>query len=516
MRKAIDWPEWADPTPRYARLQEIFSALKQARAHADDLLSGQVAQIREKVEQLEAAVEDGGLSEAQKLLGEARSLCEIVPAPDVAELQKRLGRGASRLAELKDWQTFATTPKRQALCEAMQALAESPLAPRRQADRIKKLRGEWQALGTVTQAADRALAEAFNEQAEKAFEPCRVFFADQAEQRQRNLSERQRICEQLQTYLEATDWRLADMKAAERIMRAARDEWRRFHPVDRNPGAALDERFEALQERLHQKVKTAWESNLAAKGEIVAEAEALSGNDASAKERIAAVKDLQRRWKAVGITPRKPDQELWQRFRAACDQVFAELDASRKALQTENEARRSRNDQALEEFAATLAGTTVDSAEESVLRQFMKLKAELTDLPAGEKRSLLRRHDDLSESYRQLLAKRAEAERSQILNQLRLADAAAVAADGDTAADVEQLRTMTVQAELAAGLESPADDETLRLQLQVERLNAGFSGSAETSDPLTLARRWNDMGVKSEAVAPLRDRFFAALVKGWD
>ena len=75
---------------------------------------------------------------------------------------------------------------------------------------------------------------------------------------------------------------------------------------------------------------------------------------------------------------------------------------------------------------------------------------------------------------------------------------------------------MTVHAELAAGMDSPADDEALRLQLQVERLNAGFSGSAETSDPLTLARHWNRMGAKPAAAAPLRDRFFAALLKGWD
>ncbi len=516
LRKEIDWPEWADPTASYSRLLEIQRVLKQMDVQAEDLLNTQVAEIRLKVDQLESAVEDGSLSDARKLMSEARSLCDLLPASGVAGLQKRLGRSASRLSELKDWQTFATTPKRQALCEAMGGLAASPLPPRRQADRIKKLRGEWQALGPITQAADRRLAEVFNEQAEKAFETCRVFFADQAEQRQRNLSDRQRICDQLETYLEATDWRQADMKAAERIMRAARDEWRRFHPVDRNPGAVLEARFEALQERLYQKIKSEWERNLAAKGDIVVEAEALAGNDASPKERIAAVKALQQRWKAIGITPRKPDQEHWQRFRAACDLVFAELDASRQALQTETEARRTRNEQALDQFASALAGTTADSAEESVLGGFMKLKTELEELPAGVKNSLLRRHDELSGRYRALLAQRAVVERGRTLNELRQADAATVAADSGTAADVEELRRMTVRAELAASLDSPAEDEPLRLQLQVERLNAGFSGSADTADPLTLARRWRDLGAKSEAAETLRDRFFTALLKGWE
>ena len=516
LRKEIDWPEWADPTTSYNRLLEIQNVLKQMHVQAEDLLKAQIAEIGLKVDQLERAVEDGSLSDARKLMSEARSLCDLLPAPAVAGLQKRLGRCASRLAELKDWQTFATTPKRQALCEAMESLAETPLAPQRQADRIKKLRSEWQALGPITQTADRRLAEDFNAQAEKAFEPCRAFFSGQAEQRQRNLSDRQRICDQLETYLEATDWRQADMKAAERIMRAARDEWRRFHPVDRNPGAVLEERFEALQERLYQKIRSEWERNLAAKGDIVVEAEALAGNDASPKERIAAVKALQQRWKAIGITPRKPDQEHWQRFRAACDLVFAELDASRQALQTETEARRTRNEQALDQFASALAGATADSAEESVLSGFMKLKTELEELPAGVKNSLLRRHDELGGRYRALLAQRAVVERGRTLNELRQTDAATVAADGETAADAEELRRMTVRAELAAGLDSPADDEPLRLQLQVERLNAGFSGSADTADPLTLARRWRDLGAKPETAATLRDRFFTALLTGWD
>ena len=73
----------------------------------------------------------------------------------------------------------------------------------------------------------------FDALAERAFEPCKAYFADQAAQRAENLSKRQALCQQLQDYLENTDWQTADMQAAEAISRTARAEWRKHHPCDR-------------------------------------------------------------------------------------------------------------------------------------------------------------------------------------------------------------------------------------------------------------------------------------------
>ena len=109
----------------------------------------------------------------------------------------------------------------------------------------------------------------FNRYAEQAFEPCRVHFNEQAELRKRNLAECRRICEQLEEYLDNVDWASADMRAAEQIMRAARDEWRAHHPVDRRHAKEIDARFEALQERIFVQVKKVWDANLAAKQAIV-------------------------------------------------------------------------------------------------------------------------------------------------------------------------------------------------------------------------------------------------------
>jgi hypothetical protein len=536
LRRDLAWPAWAPPAPALSQVLATEQTLAEELTRADARLEQELAELDGQVAELTRAIDDGHLNDARRLLGQARSRHDTLPAQAVRSLDKALGRQAARLAELKDWQTFATTPKREALVEAMTALAEAPLAPPEQADRIKTLRRDWQALGPVTQAADGRLADRFNAAAEKAFETCRAYFAELGEQRKANLAERERICDQLERYLADTDWSNADMKAAERIMRTARDEFRRFHPVDRNPGKAVERRFEKLQGELHDRVKAAWDRNLAAKEALVAEAEALEAADAPVADKVATAKTLQRRWREVGITPRRPDQRLWQAFRAACDAIFSARDEKRQAADAALEAELERLAGVFDEFERLLERASAATASEAGLRQFLQATAEIDRLPPARRRGPAERRQDLQARYRHLLkARQREAARERIAAlagwdtavssaeqagspaDLPVPDGlpaavaeARAAASGDPVAP-EQLRRLTVRAELAAGLDSPAADEALRLEVQVERLQAGLSGGGSEESAGALAEAWCRLGPKDAAAAPLRDRFFAAL-----
>jgi len=534
----VAWPAWAPPAPALARMQAARQTLADDLARADARLEQELGELDAQVAALTSAIDEGHLNDARRLLSQARSRHDALPPQAVRRLDKALGRQAARLAELKDWQTFATTPKREALVEAMTALATEPLPAPEQADRIKALRRDWQALGPVTQAVDGRLADRFNAEAEKAFETCRAYFAELGEQRKANLAERQRICDQLERYLAETDWHNADMKAAERIMRTARDEFRRFHPVDRNPGKAVERRFEKLQGELHQRVKAEWDRNLAAKEALVAEAEALAAGDAPVAEKVDGAKALQRRWREVGVTPRRPDQRLWQAFRAACDSIFSARDERRQAADAALEADLERLSGALDEFERLLDSATAASASEAELRGFLNATADLDRLPPPRRRPLAERRRDLQARYRQLLeAARLQAVREQLGAMARwdtevsaaesagnttevappeglpAAAAQARAATSGEPVAAETLRRLTVRAELIAGLDSPAADESLRLELQVERLQAGLSGGGSEESAAALAEAWCRLGPKDAAADPLRERFFRALDK---
>jgi hypothetical protein len=511
------WPQWAPPSSGYAALLAARERVRADLQEAGRLQTEQLGCLESLIDRLAAAIDGGHLIEARALLAEAHGTHDALPRGIDRKLGQRLGQQASRLAELKDWQTFATTPKREALVTAMAALVDAPLAPPDQADRIKALRRDWQALGPVTQAADGRLADRFNSLAEAAFEPCRQYFAEQAERRRANLAERQRICGQLEHYLDDTDWSDADMHAAERILRAAREEWRQYHPVERSAGKDLNARFEAAQSRLHEKVKAEWDRNVRTREALVAEAEQLlEARDRPVAERIVQIKTLQHRWREVGITPHGPNQRLWRRFRQACDGVFADREQSRRRAEAQTEAQIGEYRQALEAFEARLQDLAAADASEAELREFRRQVDGLERLPAAARRDLAARRGKLIHRYQALLSDQARGRRLSRLEALERDDASAdrvaeAAAPAASPAGEDAVRRLAVHAELAAGLPSPAADEALRLEVQVERLQAGLKGAGASDDVDGLLRRWQSLGAKGAQLAPLRQRFFAAL-----
>jgi hypothetical protein len=527
---------------RDAEREAARAAERQARSAAAAAASAEADAIEKLLDGLEETLAQGSLAAAQTLLSRARERCDALPPHLARAPGRRLARLAATLGELKDWQTYATAPKREALCEAMQALIDQPLAPPDLAERIKTLRADWRELGPIAHAGDARLADRFNALAEQAFKPCRAYFAEQAEVRQANLVAREQICDQLAQYLADADWQRTDIKAAEQIMRTARDTWRTCVPVDRAAGRALEARFENLQQDLHNRLKAAWAQNIEAKRQIVATAEALVTADSPIETRIASVKDLQQHWKAVGPTPRTIDQQLWTAFRSACDAVFAARaaavaasDTARQAADADLRQLQGQCAAELDAFETELATLTPAQASDVQTRALRERLQALDALPTTMRQPLIARRDELllrHQALRQRQARIAYRDRIDALRRwdetFSLAEAGlrgSIAAQSgelpdacfagrlgrhDDPVPVDDLRRLTLRAEQMAGIAPPPEDQSLRLQVQVERLRAGLSG-AVADDPLQLAETWCAIGPKDAATAPLRSRFFTAI-----
>ncbi len=530
--KHIGWPDWAAVPEAIGRQHALAETAKQRLAEWRQNAEKTLSELGASLEKLDALIDAGELKPARAEAGRIRKALKSIPERSAVSLHRQLARASARLNELSDWQTFATTPKREALLAAMTEIADAPLTPPDQADRIKSLRKDWNALGPAGRSDDHKLLDAFNEAAERAFEPCRNYFAEQAEVRAANLAAREAICASLAEYLDVTDWSNADYKAAERIMRTARDEWRAHHPVDRSAGKALEERFEALQADLHEHIKAEWDRNLAAKQQIVEEAQALLASEESVADQVEGAKRLQQRWKLVGTTPRRPDQTLWREFRTACDAIFEHRDSAKQSEAAEVEANRASAEQLLAAFRTRLDDVS-DPIGSATLRDFQNAYAELPSLPDRLARALDRDRDELVRTAQQMLRDQQAAETILRLENLKTQDAEVSALEqrqqtGETVTftppdpifanrcrsdatpvDIQALTRIVIEAEIAAGLES--EETELRMALQVEMMNAGRGREALEATPEDLTSRWCELGPKDVTADPLRDRLFTAI-----
>jgi hypothetical protein len=442
-------------------------------------LKGNVTQA---ISELEQALEAKQLKESKQLFKVAQQQFKQLDRRQSQPLQAKMQLLGGQLGELADWQGFATRPKQIELCEQMEYLADQPIEPEAKAERIKEIQGEWRALGG---SSDRELWSRFKRASDLAYEPCKAYFSAKSGLKQANLETRKTIVGQLKTYLDNPDWQSIDWKAAERIHQKAREEWKAAWPIEFRENRAVQKEFDQLLRQLEEPLTEERKKNEALKQAIVEKAEALIDHE-PLNDAMNQAKSLQGEWQQVGITRHREDRKLWQAFRNACDQIFARRDAEKNEQQEqsraadekaaailENALQQTKN-QSRDDLAGSLAA--LDSLTSEPLSTQLKGKVQQEQSRLRELLESLRSREKLEEWQSHIRA-RAEAPLSEsglpknwknLAANLEMADAT----------------ELVIRAEILAEIPAPADEQALRMEIQVRRLADGMGGNGNDQSPL--------------------------------
>lgn len=520
----LQWPEelaWPETlklhqqaVDHYSRLLEKAQTLEQEAIH----------NIRGIVHDLKQEIGQGHLKSGNRLLKEASHLVKHLPIKTASTYQKELRELTLQVNELRDWQGFVSTPKKEELCQEMETLVGIAMDPQALSNKIRRLQDEWRGLGEADKGRNKELWERFSAAAEKAYEPCKQYFDQLHDVRQKNLQERQRICEQLETYLEQYDWANADWKAVNEVFDTAKNEWRQYTPVERKEGKLTQDRFNLLLEKLHGKLQGEFNRNRSQREKLIAQAEALLATD-DVGGTIEQAKKLQQQWRDTGMVSRRDDARLWKRFRALCDQIFARRDQQRDAAQKEREQSLADAVHLCDQIGQ-LADTAIDDLA-SAQQEFARLQQQFDELgpvPREQQDAIRKRFKAVCEQFRhnlthaQVLSRRVgyqamwrRADICTALEQQWLGGEAAGAGEGwdsvqelpaavraglqarheaaqqrlanaeapvaqELADNAARLHDLCIRLEIAAGVESPAQDQPQRMALQISRLSNGLQG----------------------------------------
>ena len=521
-KRGIHWPSSVQSPETLAQIdQEII----RAQAHLEAINSRQQSlhqaakkSIEDALSATHEALEAGHYQQSVAAIKRARAAVAEHASQADANYERELSTLSARLAELKDWQKYATLPKRGELLTELRSIATDPVDPASQADRLRKLRQQWQDLGAPASTDERSLQNQFDDLAEQAFAPCKAYYAEQEAHRAENLSAREALCEQLALYLDNADWHNTDYRAAEKIMRTAREEWRRFHPCDRKALKPVEQRFESLQKSLYDNIKGEWDRNVAKKQAIVAQAKALLTLQDGA-DMADQAKQLQQEWRAIGPTPRTLDQRLWQSFRGACDDIFKQRKDTHLAAVAETDRKVQEIEAAIDTFAAA-------AKEDLSQRRYDELNLHIEALMDGtrvpkqtfERLSTTRRN--YGDALRVQGAQQADAELKQLLTWDRQLSLRQIDSDDPVhayfkdrtgeLADRDTLLKLVLEAEIVADISSPSADQSERMALQIRLMNQGQRNTGQ-HDPNDLLKQW--CALPKQEVEDLQDRFAAAIVK---
>jgi hypothetical protein len=536
-----------------AERAQIESEERKARA---EMLAAEALAFRQiggLIRKAQSALNEGSTGRAAGL---RRAIEEkIAGAPPLSpSLTSQLLNLDTRLNELKDWKNFSVGPKRAELMQDMESLVDSTLEPPVLAERIKSLQEEWRTLSKGAGENLEADWQRFQEAARKAYQPCREYFEAQGLARQENLQRREALVARLVAFETGHDWEQPDWRLVLVALRESKQLWRQHSPVDRASGKAAHDQFVAVTSKLQNRLEAAYAANSNQKKSLIARAQQLCSAEDS-RSAIDEVKELQRRWKTVGIVPRDEDHRLWEEFRQHCDTVFQRRQQEFAEYSAALEGNKEGAIAVCEELEG-IAGSSGPSLLASTARvtELQGAFDALGEFPRGVARDLRGRFEraverceaavaqqklrDTEQSWSTLLeaANRVRAYKLALVSApdsaepLRQAaedyvsgvtqwpkggqDAVKAALEKASGSDLEAnekaLRLLCVRAEILADRPSPPEDQPLRREYQVQRLmqSMGQGITVDASQMDTLTMEWVQAGpIEETRYTQLLERF---------
>jgi hypothetical protein len=528
---------------------------EERKARAEKLAAEALAfrQIGGLIRKAQSALNEGTTGRAAGL---RRAIEEkLATAPPLSpSLASQLQNLDTRLNELKDWKNFSVGPKRTELMEEMESLVDSTLEPPVLADRIRSLQDEWRTLSKGAGENLEADWQRFQEASRKAYQPCKEYFEAQGLARQENLQRREALVARLVAFEAGHDWEQPDWRLVLVALRESKQLWRQHSPVDRAAGKAVHERFVAVTSNLQNRLEAAYAANINQKKSLIGRAQQLCSAEDS-RGAIDEVKELQRRWKTVGLVPRDEDHRLWEEFRQHCDTVFQRRQQEFAEYSAALESNREKAVAVCEELEG-IAGSTGAQLLSSVARvaELRGAFEALGEFPRGVARELRGRFEravercedaverqklrDTEASWSTLLeaANRVRAYKLALVSapdsapalrqsaeeyfagvaqwpkggQEAVKSALASTSGADLEANDEALRLLCIRAEILADRPSPPEDQSLRREYQVQRLvqSMGQGIGADETHMDTLTLEWVKAGPVAESrYTQLLERF---------
>jgi hypothetical protein len=538
-------------------------AEESARAAAAAAEAAALRELNALVGKAHAALREGATGRASGLrraLEEKLSAAAAVPVSVARQVQKL----DASLGELKAWKEHAAAPKRAELIQEMEALIGAAQQPQALAERIRLLQEDWKTVSKGVLSDTDADWQRFHRAAERAYQPCREHFEAQAKVRQANAEKRGAILERLRVFEAAQSGADANWRAFATVLREAPLEWRRHFPVERAAARELQKEFEAAIGRLQERL-AAWHSSNAEEKRLIIRRAAGLVDLPDGREATETVKRLQAQWKELGAAAPDQDRGLWEEFRGHCDAVFQKRQQAHTDYTASLQSNKARA-VALCEEAEQLAGKSgVDLLGAAAkMTEWRAAFESAGELPRGEQRGLHARFEralermkaaisaqqardkersleDLLEAasrihaYGRALAQAAPAATQEALKEaaesfiagishwpkgraeaLAAAWGKAAAAEPLEAAHEKALRMLCIRSELLKDLPTPAGDQELRREYQmqrlVERMGRGLEGLDDSVESLAL--EWTRGSSASEDVYETLLRRFRGALSG--
>ncbi|MDT8430555.1 MAG: DUF349 domain-containing protein [Bacteroidales bacterium] len=194
--------------------------------------------------------------------------------------------------------------------------------------KFKQLQKRWFDVGIVPKQNVRDLWNSYNFFVEKFNDYVRINKELRVLDLKKNLDLKLKLCEKAEELVEEKN-----ISAAFKTLQKYHSQWREIGPVPREDKDAIWERFKSAtsvinkaHQQFQSELRGSLEENLEKKKILCDKAEAIAALDLDKHNewvrKTNELLDIQKEWKTIGYAPKKENNQIYARFRRACDTFF--------------------------------------------------------------------------------------------------------------------------------------------------------------------------------------------------
>lgn len=528
----------SDDDAELKSLNEHLETLRGRRTRQLENRDKSVEIIEQSLNELDTAVTDGNLKDAQSLEQKIISRFERVKidlsSDKISALRTRIDSFKPRLRELRDWRNWSTGQAREKLIAEIELLANSKQQPPQIAAEIRRARETWQGWDKGGDSAPRELWERFDESCTRAYEPCKAWFENQSAERAVNLERREAVCVKAEKLAADTDWDNPDWRETDKAFRNVLGEWRKAGPVDRKKRKSIDQRFDAALAGIKEPLDVERKRCLKMREDLIVKVKELA-NEEDNRKAVDQVREAQTAWRPTVLAHHRVERKLWAEFKTACDAIYDRRRESFKARDASYAANLEAKDEVIKRIEALAEGD-----EEAILNSsatLNKMRSEYAEAGYVDRKQMSRVEKRFKDAVKKVEKRVSGVKRQQQQAQQRQLDQmaslcasaeaiaaggsgdiatikadwqkselpdskiakaltkrfelASKAAEGDGAASKElegafsknqtERERLCLELEIRAEIDSPGEFAAERMQMQVDRLAAAMGKSKSQS-----------------------------------
>ncbi|MCG8307672.1 MAG: DUF349 domain-containing protein [Cytophagales bacterium] len=291
-------------------------------------------EILEKLRQIVDSEETGTSIKALKDLQKQWKEVGVIPSSQVKSLWANYNALLDRFYdqrsiyfELKELDRKKNYDLKIELCEKAEKLSDQENI-REVIKQLNELHEEFKHIGPVPKEDQEPVWERFKAASDKIYSKRKDYYEKLKGELKLNEVAKEALIEKVLPFSEFDSDRISDWNSKTKEIIAIQKEWEAIGSLPKEKAKAINKKFWTgfkaffnKKGQFFKKIEEERRSNLKLKEELVDKAEALKDSDDFWKT-SDELKRLQKRWKEIGPVPEKHRNEVFARFKKACDHFF--------------------------------------------------------------------------------------------------------------------------------------------------------------------------------------------------